>query len=65
MDYRNFVAQLPSLYNHWGQEGVAPKSGQFQAALNRITGMTTANVTQLLNFAVECLEPGEVYCEVG
>ncbi|MEG4573207.1 tetratricopeptide repeat protein [Microcoleus sp. N3A4] len=27
--------------------------------------MTTANVMQLLNFAVECLEPNEVYCEVG
>ncbi|MEG3857896.1 tetratricopeptide repeat protein [Microcoleus sp. herbarium12] len=27
--------------------------------------MTTANIMQLLNFAVECMEPGEVYCEIG
>ncbi|UBF28430.1 tetratricopeptide repeat protein [Kovacikia minuta CCNUW1] len=65
MDYRRFIAELPSFYNHWGQESVVPKSELFQATLQRLTGMTTANVTQLLNFAVECMEPGEVYCEVG
>jgi protein O-GlcNAc transferase len=27
--------------------------------------MTTANVMQLLNFAVRCMEPEEVYCKVG
>jgi predicted O-linked N-acetylglucosamine transferase (SPINDLY family) len=65
MDYKRFVAELPSLYHHWGEASIFPKSEQFQAALNQVTGMTTANVTQLLNFAVECMEPGEVYCEVG
>ncbi|MBW4638132.1 MAG: tetratricopeptide repeat protein [Gloeocapsa sp. UFS-A4-WI-NPMV-4B04] len=27
--------------------------------------MTTANVMQLLNFAVKCMEHNEIYCEVG
>ncbi len=65
MDYPKFIAQLPALYESWGQESIRPKSGKFQAVLDQITGMTTPNVLQLLNFAVECLEPGEVYCEVG
>lgn len=65
MDYQRFITELPQLYDNWGQDSIHPKSQQFQTALDKIEGMTTANVTQLLNFAVECLEPGEVYCEVG
>ncbi|WP_421659442.1 tetratricopeptide repeat protein [Leptothermofonsia sp. ETS-13] len=65
MDYKRFITELPSLYHNWGSELVSPKSEQFQAALSQVEGMTTPNVTQLLNFAVACLEPGEVYCEVG
>lgn len=65
MDYQRFIDQLPALYHNWGQESVQPQSDQFQAVLNHVQGMTTANVLQLLNFAVACLEPDEVYCEVG
>lgn len=65
MDYQRFKQQLPTLYHHWGDEAVQPKDSQFQAVLQRIQGMTTANVLQLLNVAVACMEPGEVYCEVG
>lgn len=65
MDYTRFIQQLPDLYHDWGRDSIRPKSEQFQAALNQMQGMTTANVMQLLNFAVSCLEPGEVYCEVG
>lgn len=65
MDYQTFIKQLPSLYHHWGQASVQPKSDRFQAVLQQIEGMTTVNVLQLLNFAVACMEPGEVYCEVG
>ncbi|MCL6435403.1 MAG: tetratricopeptide repeat protein [Leptolyngbyaceae cyanobacterium HOT.MB2.61] len=65
MDYQRFITELPSLYHNWGSESVSPKSEQFQAVLSQVEGMTTPNVTQLLNFAVACLESGEVYCEVG
>ncbi len=65
MDYQRFIQQLPDLYHNWGNESVQPKAPQFQAILQHIQGMTTANVLQLLNFAVACMEPGEVYCEVG
>ncbi|MEK0191909.1 tetratricopeptide repeat protein [Microcoleus anatoxicus] len=65
MDNQRFFEQLPSLYENWEQGLAFPKSDQFQKILNQVTGMTTANVMQLVNFAVECLEPNEVYCEVG
>jgi protein O-GlcNAc transferase len=53
MDYLQFINQLPDQFHQWGEETVHPKSDQFQDSLNFITGMTTANVMQLLNFAVE------------
>lgn len=65
MDYQRFIKELPELYENWGQDSVHPKSNQFHQILEQVQGMTTANVLQLLNFAVECMEPGEVYCEVG
>ncbi|HEY9301549.1 MAG TPA: tetratricopeptide repeat protein [Phormidium sp.] len=66
MDYQRFFEQLPSLYENWEQGLAFPKSAdRFHKILDKVTGMTTANVMQLLNFAVECLEPNEVYCEVG
>ncbi|MEX0270317.1 tetratricopeptide repeat protein [Leptolyngbyaceae cyanobacterium UHCC 1019] len=65
MDYQRFINQLPEQFHQWGKETVHPKSDQFQDSLNLITGMTTANVMQLLNFAVECMDEGEVYCEIG
>ena len=65
MEYQKFIEQLPELYENWGQDSVHPKSNQFHEVLEKVQGMTTANVMQLLNFALECMEPGEVYCEVG
>jgi predicted O-linked N-acetylglucosamine transferase (SPINDLY family) len=65
MDYQRFFEELPTLYNNWGQEEVCPKSNHFQNVYENIQSLTTANVMQLLNFAVECMEAEEVYCEVG
>ena len=65
MDYQKFLSSLPNLYDNWGQDSVRPKSNQFQQILEQVGGMTTANVMQLLNFAVDCMEPDEIYCEVG
>lgn len=65
MDYQRFLTQLPTLYNHWDSDAVQPKTARFRQVLNQIQGMTTPNVMQLLNFAVACMENGDVYCEVG
>ncbi len=65
MDYQRFLEQLPTLYENWGQAGVCPKSNRFPILLDQVQSLTTANVMQLLNFAVECMESEEVYCEIG
>ncbi|MBW4495247.1 MAG: tetratricopeptide repeat protein [Oscillatoria princeps RMCB-10] len=65
MDIQRFIEQLPSFYENWGLPSVLPKSQRFQQVLDRVEGMTAANIMQLLNFAVGCMEPGEVYCEIG
>jgi protein O-GlcNAc transferase len=65
MDYQKFIEGLPELYQNWGEETVHPKSEQFQQALLQIQGMTTANVMQLLHFAVSCMDLDEIYCEIG
>ena len=65
MNYHHFLERLPNLYEHWGTPEVRPKSDRFQAVLARVRGMTSANVLQLLNLAVELMEQDEVYVEVG
>jgi tetratricopeptide (TPR) repeat protein len=65
MDYQKFIQQLPHLYQSWGEESVRPQSPQFQEILAQVKGLTTVNTMQMLNWAVQCLEPGEIYCEIG
>lgn len=65
MDYQRFIEQLPGLYDNWGLPSVQPKSRQFRDMFCQVQGMTTPNITQLLNFALACMEADEVYCEVG
>ncbi|MBK4729187.1 tetratricopeptide repeat protein [Oxynema sp. CENA135] len=65
MDYQKFITQLPTLYEDWGTDTVKPKSPRFDRVLEQVESMTTTTVMQLLNFAVECMEEGEYYCEIG
>jgi len=65
MDYKKFREQLPEQYENWGELSVKPKSEKFQGLCDRVRGMTTVNVMQLLNWAVSCREADEIYCEVG
>ncbi|MGL5193953.1 MAG: class I SAM-dependent methyltransferase, partial [Chroococcales cyanobacterium] len=65
MDYLKFIEMLPQQYENWGKDSVQPCSDKFQAVLDRVQGTTTANLMQLIHLAVSCLEPGEIYCEIG
>jgi protein O-GlcNAc transferase len=65
MDFQRFIEQLPNLYDHWSLSSVQPKSQRFGQVLEQVQGMTTVNIMQLLNLALDCMEPGEVYCEIG
>jgi protein O-GlcNAc transferase len=65
MDYLNFIEILPTQYKNWGESSVKPCSDKFQEVLDRVQGTTTTNLMQLINSAVSCMEPGEIYCEIG
>ncbi|TAF55060.1 MAG: glycosyltransferase [Oscillatoriales cyanobacterium] len=65
MEYQRFLEQISELYNNWGQPQAEPKSHQFQQIINSLQTTTTANAMQLLNWAVECMSPDEIYCEIG
>ena len=65
MDYQKFLEQLPALYENWGLDSVRPKSNRFAPVLEQVQGTIAANTMQLLNWAVECMEPDEAYCEIG
>jgi protein O-GlcNAc transferase len=65
MNLLRFQNSLSGLFQGWGTASAKPTSNRFERVLREIGGMTTKGVLQLLNLAVECLEPGECYCEVG
>lgn len=62
MNIERFEQELPTLYHDFGADATpaipTPSiSGQW--------AMTTANNILLMNFALQCLEPEEIYLEVG
>jgi protein O-GlcNAc transferase len=63
MDLNRSIAQLPNGNESWGH--TQGQLEQFEQIVSQIGGMTTPQVLQFLNFAVSCLEPNEVYCEIG
>ncbi|MEM1170358.1 MAG: hypothetical protein AAGJ08_15085 [Cyanobacteria bacterium P01_H01_bin.35] len=65
MDYQKFIQQLPTLYQNWGKNSLQPKSDQWPKNLTPKPKITTVNLMQLLNYAVEHTEPDEIYCEIG
>ncbi len=65
MDYNTFLTNLPTLYTNWYSENVQPKSQRFQPIVERVASLTRVHNLQLLNAAVDQLDPGEIYCEVG
>ncbi len=65
MDYQKFSAELPKLYENWGEDDIQPKLPKFKQIIDRIPTSIAPNILQLLNLAVDCLEENEVYCEIG
>lgn len=65
MDCHQFFEQISSLYENWGQSSAEPKAAHFYQILHDVQSLTTVNVMQLLNFAIDCMAPDEVYCEIG
>lgn len=65
MNYQKFIQELSNKYNNYDTDLITPKDSTFSSILNHIDGMTTTNILQLLNWAVECMEKDEIYCEIG
>ena len=65
MKYKKFLEQLSSKYNNYGTDAIHPKNEVFESILQKVKGMTTSNILQLVNWAVECMEENEYYCEIG
>ena len=65
MDVQKFIQQLTNFHENGELETVQEKSDQFQQLLEQTNREISVNLMQLLNVAVGCLEPEEMYCEVG
>ncbi len=65
MNFQKFIQQLPNFYDNGELDTVQPKSDQFQQIRQQVQARISVNFMQLLNFVVDCLEPDEMYCEVG
>ncbi|MEW6496301.1 MAG: methyltransferase domain-containing protein [Cyanobacteriota bacterium] len=68
MDLQKFSQQLASFSRFEGSIEASSEFESFQLVLEHFgdrTTSTTLLLMQLLNLAVGCLEPDEVYCEIG
>ncbi|MGI0486008.1 class I SAM-dependent methyltransferase [Pantanalinema rosaneae CENA516] len=65
MDIPGLIAQLPTLAQQGAIQDDSPILLQFQDILEQTGGRTTLEIMQLLHTAIDYLEAGEVYCEVG
>ncbi|MEB3281498.1 MAG: tetratricopeptide repeat protein [Lyngbya sp.] len=65
MNVQKFIQQLANFFDNGERETVQQKSDQFQQLLEQTNPENSVNLMQLLNVAVDCLQPDEMYCEVG
>jgi len=63
MDYQRFIAQLPNLYENWGQDSVRPKSEQFQQVWPSPRNDNSKRVS--CSILLWSMESDEIYCEIG
>ena len=52
MQWQSLFPTLPDQYQGWNTEAIQPQDPSFAEILKQVPGMTTANVLQLLNWAV-------------
>jgi protein O-GlcNAc transferase len=65
MDYHKAIEKLYSIYLDLQREEVDTDIDEFQDLLAQIPDKISLEVLQFLNFSISCLEPDEVYCQVG
>ncbi|NJL55643.1 tetratricopeptide repeat protein [bacterium] len=65
MQYQELIRTLPHHYLNWSATSICPKSATWQELLEVTGGQIDVCLLPLLNLATGCLDPNEVYCEVG
>lgn len=65
MDLQKFLEKLPQQYQDWGSPLMSPISEQLTILSQKNASYPDRNLFPLLNLAVACLQPDEVYCQVG
>lgn len=65
MRLNDFQGELPTLWVGDPQHADLPVDRRFKDVLERTRGMATENKLALLNLAARCLEPDELYLEIG
>lgn len=65
MDLQKLIDQLPRFTETGDSIDIYPKSDRVQLISKQDEDRTTVPIMQLLNLAVSCMEPEEVYCEMG
>ncbi|MCA2693883.1 MULTISPECIES: methyltransferase type 11 [unclassified Microcystis] len=65
MDLQKFLEKLPQQYQDWGSALMSPISEQLTLLSEKTASYSDINLFPLLNLAVACLQPDEVYCQIG
>ena len=66
MNIRAWADSLPKHFFAWGSVNAYPRNAErFCAVMDSVQGMTTPSNMLMLNLAVQCMKPGEIYLEVG
>ncbi|MEG3436906.1 methyltransferase domain-containing protein [Pannus brasiliensis CCIBt3594] len=65
MDLQKFFEKLPGEYRDWGSPFMTPLSDTLSFVAEKTESTGDRSLFPALNLAVECLESGEVYCQIG
>lgn len=66
MNIQRFIQKAPDEFYAWGSLTAYPRDAlRYVEVLDRVQGMTTPSTMHLLNYAVQCMDEGECYLEVG
>lgn len=66
MDLARFMQTVPDEFYAWGSMCAHPRGAdRYIEVFDTVQGMSTPATMHILNYAVQLLEPGEAYLEVG
>ncbi|AFZ14219.1 Tetratricopeptide TPR_1 repeat-containing protein [Crinalium epipsammum PCC 9333] len=64
MDYKKFIEKLPQLYKRWGKASAQPLTEIYNEINHQIGANSSTSIMQLLNWALQCMNKEEIYCQI-